>query len=162
MSHSPFAFRRQAHISLSQVDAAGVIFFPKIYEIAQHTLEAFILSFEESESKGKGKSKGKKKQGGLAGLVQAEKLVPLVVQSRAEYFKPIAHSDNLDVHLCCDHIGRSSFVLSYQFFLSHDLESVAATAKVVHTAVDFKTRRPKNLSENWKKKLLSISSSAQV
>ena len=155
MTQPSLAFRYRAHISLGQVDAAGVIFFPKIYEIAQYALEAFFLSFEE------GDAKRKKKQGGLASFVRSEKLLPLVVQSRAEYFKPIMHSDNLNVYLSCDHIGRSSFVLAYQFFLDYDLESVAATAKIVHTAVDAKTRRPKNLSENWKKRLLSISSSAQ-
>ncbi len=106
------AFTKKYFINIQHVDVAGVIFFPKLYEFCQTTLEAFLIDNKIFISK----------------LIK-EKTIPFIVESKSQYFKPLRLGDEILVELKCEKIGHTSFSLNFSFTKD---TIVYAQAETVH------------------------------
>jgi acyl-CoA thioester hydrolase/1,4-dihydroxy-2-naphthoyl-CoA hydrolase len=120
-------FSANRRIEFAMCDAAGILFFAKIFELAHSVYEEFIL---ESNLQ-------------LNVFENKEYAIPLV-SSSAEYKSPILLHQKLKVKLNVTEIGTSSFLLNYDFFdLSDKLKARVKTAHVFVSKSDFiKTNIP--------------------
>jgi YbgC/YbaW family acyl-CoA thioester hydrolase len=123
-----FEFDVQARFQ--DVDAAGVLFFGRVYDYCHQAYEEFWAS------------EGVDRAHFFAG---AEFLVP-IAHSEADYRAPIRHGDRVRVRLEVTRVGRASFSLRYRVTgLDGTLRVEAAT---VHAFVDRATMRPISIPEN--------------
>lgn len=116
-------------IHLSDTDATGVIFFPKLFEQCVKTLEKFLIDK------------------GIDGALVNHKLIFPVINSQAQFYSPIKWHDRLAVELSVMRIGSTSVTFHYNFILPSGL--LAAEAHVVHVCVDTSSRLKKELPEEW-------------
>lgn len=84
--------------------------------------------------------------------------IGLVVDSRCQYFSPLAFPDKISGGLRVDHIGASSVSYGVGIFLDGE-DVAAAQGGFVHVYVDKVTRRPRRLSEPMREVLQSIARS---
>ena len=131
-------------ITLADVDAANVIFYPRLFFIIQEAMEHFINEHWADNGKS-----------GMAGLVQKTGQAPLVVHCQSTYRKPIVLSEKLYVCMVTKAIGSKSFTMAFKL---KDLkkENVYAEAEVTHVAVSIKTRLSENLSNGWRDLIHSL------
>ena len=120
--------------TLHDIDAAGVMFFAHYFRHAHDAYEAFMaqLGF------------------GLPDLIGKQTMLPLV-QSEAEFLKPVRHGDQLSITLQLERIGNSSFTLRYLFLNQQGAE--AARLKSTHVMLNPVDRKPMALPEAFRKKL---------
>lgn len=112
----PWAHRQT--IALRHTDAAGLLFAPRLLEMAQDAFEALQTA---------------------AGVSMAERLrgpgpILPTVHCEADFLRPMRLGEVVDVEVTLQKLGRRSFTLSYRFCSSggEDL----ARAVTVHAAVD--------------------------
>ncbi len=109
-------FSTTRRIEFGMCDAAGILFFAKIFELSHSAYEEFIL-----------KSNLK-----LNVFDNNEFAVPIICSS-SEYHNPIKLHEEIIVELNVTKIGRTSFELTANFF---DAESkLKATVKTTHVFV---------------------------
>ncbi len=120
-------------VKLFHTDAAGILFYGKIYEFTQETAEAFLehigfplrAMFDGSPDHGQ------------------PFLLP-IVHSEADYLSPMTVGDQITVHLKILRIGETSLTLGFDLFNKDDKK--VATAKTVQVCIDKKTRQKIPLS----------------
>lgn len=128
-------------VRMHDTDMAGILYFANQFRFAHDALE----DFAESEALGFDK------------VFHDEKFVFVIVHAEADYKSTLRVGDKLEVHLSVEHIGASSFSISYRIFKPGHI--LAGTAKTVHVTLDAKTRAkihiPHELREVLKKHLIS-------
>jgi len=102
-------------ITLSDTDAAGVVYFASVLRLAHSALEAF---FDEQ---------------GLD-LLQVDQALFPIVHCEADYRRPMRRGDHLTCTVSCPEIAPSRFSIAYRFTQANG--EVAATARTIHAAVD--------------------------
>ena len=113
----------QFTIGLRHTDAAGLIFYPRLFELVQDTLEVAMHD---------------------AGVPVAERIhgdgpiVP-IVHCEADFMRPLRLGDHVTVELRSERVGTSSFGLVFRVLNGAGEE--AARARVVHTSLDRSTGR---------------------
>jgi 1,4-dihydroxy-2-naphthoyl-CoA hydrolase len=118
------SFSARFSVRFQDVDAAGVLFFGRIYDYCHHAYEEFWGA------------EGVDRARFFAG---AEYLVP-IAHSEADYRRPIRHGDVIDVRIDVTRVGRASFTLRYHVTgAGGDLRAEATT---VHAFVDRGTLKP--------------------
>ncbi len=112
-------FTYTTNLHLRDTDAAGLIYFPNLFNIAQETLEAFMESV-----------------GMDIGLVlrSTHYLFP-VVHAEGDFKKPMYAGQRLRITLELEQIGTTSFTLAYRVWDRGEDEELAI-ARVVHVVVD--------------------------
>ncbi len=116
-------------IHLSDTDATGVIFFPKLFEQCVKTLEKFLL------------------EKGLDSALVNQKVAFPVIHSEAQFLNPIKWHDRLKVELTVTRIGQTSMGFDYKFVSSSGL--LVAEARLTHVCVDVHSKLKKELPEEW-------------
>ncbi len=124
-------------IKLHHTDAAGILFFPKIFEIAQDTLEDFLAA---------------KKKPLSFFLNEAPYLFP-IVHAKSDYLKPLKLSDQLNISLNVEKIGTTSFTLKYTFVKE---EEIAALVTITYVTIEKKTFKKFPIPEEILKLLLGV------
>ena len=121
------AFRYDTRISLHHTDAAGVLFYSRLFELAHDAYERFLESagFPLSE------------------LLDGRERLLLIVHAEADYHSPLRVADPVTIVVRPAGIGRHSFTLSYEFYTTG--EKVAARVQTVHVAVDAASGRKAEL-----------------
>lgn len=94
-------------------------------------------------------------ESGLLAL-RDDPLIGLVVQSSCRYASPLAYPDIVEVGLMADRVGNSSVTYRLGAF-AKGAESAAAEGLFTHVYVDSATRRPVNLSDDWRAALATLS-----
>ncbi len=122
-------FNDKFMIHLSDTDATGVIFFPKLFEACVKTLEKFLF------------------ESGLQGVLFNHKVMFPVISTQAHFFSPIKLHDCLKVELCVSRIGKTSMTFHYAFINQSGL--LAAEAVLAHVCVDSQTKVKKELPDEW-------------
>lgn len=118
-------------VRLSDTDAAGIFFYPRLFEWAQAALEDFMA---------------------LRGLPisyilgDAPYFFP-IVHAESDYLSPLKIGDEVAATLRVESVGESSFTLSYTFIKG---ETIAAKAKIVHVTVDKSTFKKRPLPKELK------------
>ncbi|MFM1804226.1 MAG: hypothetical protein RL136_1105 [Planctomycetota bacterium] len=115
-------------IRLPHSDAAGVIFYARLFEIEEELFERWL------------------ELGGFSvGAMLDGRLVPTpVVHCEANFRKPVRVGDRLTVRLAGLEIGRSGYTLLWNFLLDGEL---AMSAKVKRVAIDRKAGESIDLPE---------------
>ena len=119
-------------VRFQDVDAAGVLFFGRIYDYCHH-------AYEEWWAK-----EGVDRAHFFAG---AEYLVP-IAHSEADYRKPIRHGETIQVRIDVTRVGRASFTLRYHVTTVGKLEDVRVEASTSHAFVDRATMKPIPIPED--------------
>lgn len=120
-------FTCKVPIHLSDTDASGVIFFPKIFEKCLIVLESFL------------------KQRGLQKALMNEEVVFPVVSSHSQYFAPIKAYQELEAQMVVTRIGDTSITFLYKFMNEAGL--LASEASIIHVCMDSKNKLKKSLPD---------------
>ncbi|HWR81767.1 MAG TPA: thioesterase family protein [Candidatus Deferrimicrobium sp.] len=105
-------------VRLPEADPAGVLFFGNYFRLVHDSYESFMESIGF----------------GLPQMLRDGDYLLVIAHAEADYVKPVRFGEKIDVSLRVEHIGGSSFVLSYAVM---DADGVtAATLKTIHVAID--------------------------
>lgn len=104
---------------MQDADAAGVVFYGKVYEMAQEAFEAMIESFDFPINR----------------IIYQSEIIFPVIHSQAEYPAPVRLGHEVEIQILLGKISDSSFTLVYRFI--HN-ESVVCTVKTIQVAVNRK------------------------
>ena len=107
-----FSINRKVH--LFEVDAAGVIFFGNVYNIAQEAFEFMIEKFDMP----------------VASIIYQSEIIYPIIHSQAEYFSPIRLGQELTINVYLGKISESSFTLVYEMLSEHALLTRVKTIQV--------------------------------
>jgi len=112
-------------VRFEDVDAAGIMFFPRFLNVCHEAMEAFFDTLP----------------GGYPDLIVRRRIGVPAVKVEAEYSAPVRYGDVLVIETGTTHVGLSSAALRYAFTRKGD---GAAVAVVHHTVVccDLTTVRP--------------------
>ncbi|BBM88783.1 hypothetical protein COTS27_00468 [Spirochaetota bacterium] len=127
-------------ITMAHVDAAGLIFFPRLYDLCESALEVF---FEAIFAKN------------FHTVIFQQKQATIIVHSEADYKKPIRLGDHIKVVVACTHVGTTSFTIHYKMY--NTKEVFVAEAKTVHVLIDLVTFEKVKISDEWRSKILADS-----
>jgi 1,4-dihydroxy-2-naphthoyl-CoA hydrolase len=115
----PQAFVDRRAIRFQDIDAAGIIFYPRVLEMFHDTYAAFL---------------------GFAGAPLPEVLrsgtwLAPVRHAEADYFKPLRFGDPVTVEICRAHLAETEATLGYRVARA-DGGEVCVVGQVVHTFVE--------------------------
>jgi 1,4-dihydroxy-2-naphthoyl-CoA hydrolase len=109
-------------VGIEEIDAAGVMFGPRIVALAHRAYEARALGHGID----------------LAALVRAGVHALPLVRVEADFLSPIRHGDELEIAVRCAAIGRSSYRIHCAVRCGG---TVAANVVQVHACIDVKRHR---------------------
>jgi 1,4-dihydroxy-2-naphthoyl-CoA hydrolase len=115
----PHAFVDSRTIRFQDVDAAGIIFYPRVLEMFHDVYVAF-LAFAGAP---------------LPEVLRTGTWIAPVRHAEADYFKPLRFGDPVTVEICRAHLSETEATLGYRIARSNDGE-VCVVGQVVHTFVD--------------------------
>jgi len=107
------AFTYRQKIKFRHCDPAGIVFYPRFFEMINDTVEAFFeqeLDFPFAQ-------------------MHNDSGIP-TAQIEAKFIRPSRLGDVLDIALCCTRIGRSSLDLTYDAICGTE-ERFSATSTIV-------------------------------
>lgn len=114
-------------VRFSEVDAAGILFFSRVFEIAHHAYEDWLAA--------RGLPIGER-------MARGDWVLPLV-HAEADYRAPLRLGDRVRIEVSVERVGGAS--LTMRFELSGPDGAPAATVRHVHAAIDRATFRPRPL-----------------
>ena len=115
----PHAFVDRRAIRFQDIDAAGIIFYPRVLEMFHDVYVAF-LAFAGAP---------------LPEVLRTGTWIAPVRHAEADYFKPLRFGDPVAVEICRAHLSETEATLGYRIARSENGE-VCVVGQVVHTFVD--------------------------
>lgn len=120
------AFEHQTTVLFSQVDAVGIAFFGRIFEMCHETLEAMLVA------------------GGLPlhKILEGGDWAMPLVHASADFKRPMRLGDRITIRMELEELSGGS--LTFAYTLLGEAGDVRAYAKLVHATIDlsrFKGRR---------------------
>lgn len=118
-------------VTFSEVDAAGIVFFSRIFEYCHAAYEGALAA------------------GGMPlGQILAEEdwVLPLV-RAEADFKRPMRLGESLRVRVSLGETGESSADVDFQILDAED--RVRATARCVHVCLDRSSFRPRRIAKAW-------------
>jgi 4-hydroxybenzoyl-CoA thioesterase len=103
-------FVYQRPVRFEEVDAAGIVFFPRFLSYCHEAMEAMLAPLE----------------GGYAHLVNVRRIGMPAVHVECNFAAPLRFGDVTRIEVTVDRIGKSSAVLRYK---------IGSSAVVTHTVV---------------------------
>jgi 1,4-dihydroxy-2-naphthoyl-CoA hydrolase len=123
------SFRVTLPVRFQDVDAAGVLFFGRVFDYCHQAYEELIVS------------SGADRARYFAG---AEVLVP-IAHAEADYKTPIRHGEQVTIVIDVTRVGRASFRLRHRVL--GPAGDLRAEAETVHAFVDRATMKPISIPE---------------
>ena len=122
----------ETSIKLYQTDAAGLLFFSRLFEIAYDAYQDLL----------------ERSQLSLAEILRNEPFLTPVVHAEADYRMPLEVGDRIEVRITVENIGRSSCTLLYDIVKKNQ---IAGKVKTILVSIDKrfgeKTYMPERLKE---------------
>ncbi len=115
----PHAFVDRRAIRFQDIDAAGIIFYPRVLEMFHDAYAAF-LAFAGCP---------------LPEVLNSGTWLAPVRHAEADYFKPLRFGDPVVVEICRAHLAETEAALGYRVARS-DSGEVCVVGQVVHTFVE--------------------------
>lgn len=112
---------RRLTIRLNHTDAAGLIFFPRLFDLVQEVLEVAMHE------------RGARIDERLAG----DGPIMPIAHCEADFLRPLRLGDEVTVEMHCERVGVKSLAFAYRFLDATGQE--AARARTVHVAMDRRT-----------------------
>lgn len=122
-------------VRMHDTDMAGILYFARQFRFAHDALEDFI------ESEGLN----------FDNIFNESHFIFVIAHAEADYLAPLTVGDKLDVHLCVEKIGSSSFTIGYQIYKNKD--QLIGTVKTVHVTIDAITRQKIEIPPEFRKHL---------
>jgi len=122
-------------IRLPDTDAAGILFFGNYFKLAHDVYESFLDTVDFP----------------LSYVLSHADVLLLIAHAECDYKTSLKLGDKYIVNLRVEKIGRTSFILNYQF--TNDSDDPVATTRTVHVAVDKKSNKPVALPASLCEKL---------
>ena len=120
------SFEHAMQVRFQDVDAAGVLFFGRVYDYSHVAYEEFWASLGVDRA---------------WVFSKAEFLIP-IAHSEADYRKPIRHGERITIRLVVARLGRASFSLAYRIAGPGGVDDVRAEVRTVHAFVAKDTMKP--------------------
>jgi YbgC/YbaW family acyl-CoA thioester hydrolase len=114
---NPAAFVEERSIRFQEIDAAGIIFYPRVLEMF-HDAYASFLAFAGSP---------------LREVMRSDSWLAPVRHAEADYFKPLRFGDEVRVEICRAHLAETETTLGYRIVRG---DEVCVVGQVVHTFVE--------------------------
>jgi 1,4-dihydroxy-2-naphthoyl-CoA hydrolase len=114
-------YQIELKLRMAHTDCAGVIFFPRLLELAHECWESFLSDYGVD----------------LWQKISSDDPMLPIVHCEADYRRPMRLGDSFTIQLRVTQIGERSFELAYLFLDPKGKE--LAGAKTVHAALDKKT-----------------------
>src|SRR5450830_659473 len=118
-------------IKLYLTDAANMIFYSNLFNLAYECYEEFLENSNFSVSK----------------IINDGKLLIPVVHAEADYIKPMRLGDKIEIQMALNSAGKSSYKLDYDFYNAF-MEKVAH-AKTIHVLVGMGDYKPAKIPEKF-------------
>lgn len=112
-------FTYKTCLRLRDTDAAGLLYFPNLFNLAQETLEAFMESVGLD----------------IGLILRTTHFMFPVVHAEGDFKKQMYAGQRLRITLDLEQVGTTSFALAYRI-LDRGEDEVLAAARVVHVVVD--------------------------
>jgi len=135
------AFADPRAIRFQDIDAAGIIFYPRVLEMFHDAYGAF-LAFAGTP---------------LAEVLRSGTWLAPVRHAEADYFKPLRFGDTVSVEICRAHLAETEATLGYRIARSEGGE-VCVVGQVVHTFVDRTSFKRTQIPEPVRRALMHIES----
>jgi YbgC/YbaW family acyl-CoA thioester hydrolase len=118
-SRPPHAFVEQRPVRFQDVDAAGIIFYPRVLEYFHDLYVAFLAQAGSP----------------LPQILREKPWISPVRHAEADYLKPLRFGDTVSVALVAAHVEPSEVTLGYRLACS-DTDELTGLGQVVHTFLD--------------------------
>jgi len=112
-------FDTERIVEFGMCDSGGILFFPRIFELAHSAYEEFILRSDLENN-----------------YFENEEIAIPLISATSDFQKPITLHEVLKINIMVSNIGNSSFQLITTFL--DELNSVKATVTTTHVFVDKK------------------------
>ncbi len=129
-------FTVKRKINFYDCDAAGVLFFARIYELCHSAYEELIGSFNLKED-----------------YWNNEDYIVPIIKSEASYHKPLRYGELVEIEVKVAQLKSSSFELNYE--CRNENGEVTNKIRTVHVFVDKKTWKKKEMSNKIKQNFIS-------
>lgn len=116
-------FIAKNQVRMHDTDMAGILYFPRQFRFAHDALEDFVSSLGYTFDQ----------------IFREEHFVFVIVHAESNYLQPLRVGDKLEIHLAIEHIGTTSFTVSYHIYKED--KTLVGTAKTVHVTLDSKSRK---------------------
>lgn len=136
----PTAFAQDRQIRFQDVDAAGIIFYPRLLEYCHDLLVDFFAVSGVP----------------LPEVLRAPTWVSPIRHAEVDYFKPLRFGDPVEIALVSAHLSPSEVTLGFRVARRGGSEEVCAVAQSVHTFVDPNTFKRVALPEPLRAALAAI------
>lgn len=113
-------------VKLQDIDAAGIVFFPKFLEYCHDAYFDFLM------------------QNGIdlpVSIASGDYILPLV-HAEADFSLPLRFGDEITVCIDNAELSTSSYRVNYSVHKNDDAGTVCCTAQTVHAAINRKTFKP--------------------
>ncbi len=142
----PNAFVERREIRFQDIDAAGIIFYPRVLEMFHDAYAAF-LAFAGAP---------------LREVLTSDTWIAPVRHAEADYFKPLRYGDPVGVEICRAHVADTEATLGYRIVRAErgGNEEVCVVGQVVHTFVERATFKRRPMPEAVRRALLHIEQGA--
>ncbi|MCP5024569.1 MAG: acyl-CoA thioesterase [bacterium] len=132
------AYEAVVKVRFGDVDAAGIAYFPSIYNMIHRVFEdmwEFHVGIPYAE------------------LIVGQQLGFPLVNSNVDFKRPLRFGDEPRVVVTCEKLGRSSLVLRYRFFLGEEL---ALDARMTTACIDMPRLKSCAFPDNYRESLLAL------
>lgn len=122
-------FTAKRKINFYDCDAAGILFYARIYELCHSVYEEMIQSFKLEEDY----------------WANEDYVVP-IIHSHATYKKPLLYNSSIEIELSVINLSTSAFKLYYM--CRNDDGELCVEVETTHVFVDKKTWKKKAIKED--------------
>jgi len=113
-------------VRFQDIDAAGVVFFPRVLEYLHDAYMAFL-----------------KAQGfDLPRALRESQYGFPIAHAEADYLRPLTFGDAITVEIVAARVGDTSVTIGYRVRLVQNPQPVCALGQTVHVAIDRQSFRP--------------------
>ncbi len=133
----PFTYK--TIIRIHHTDAAGLIFFGSIFSITQDAFESLFsqIGFDFGE------------------IFKSGSFITPVVHAESNYIKPIVLGDQLSIKVTNEKIGKTSFIMNYDFLNQKNI--LVAQVKIINVVIGYKNRKKKSIPKDLRQALQNLS-----
>ncbi len=141
---SPTAFIDARPVRFQDIDAAGIIFYPRVLEMFHDAYGAFLACAGCP----------------LATVVREGEWIAPVRHAEADYFKPLRFGDDVEVQISRAHVAETEVTLGYRV-VRVPAGELCVVGQVVHTFVDCATFKRRPMPEPLRAALLTLEAGSQ-
>lgn len=128
-------YKSKRKINFYDCDAAGILFYARIYELCHSVYEEMIQGFNLNEDY----------------WANEEYVVP-IIHSQATYKKPLVYNSFVEIDLTVTNLSTSAFKLFYN--CKNDTGELCVEVETTHVFVDKKTWKKKAIKDDVRSGLM--------